>query len=78
MRVGIVGLGYVGLTLAIAAADNDIEVYGTEINPKIKQCLKRNRAHFYEPGLDELIEKHNEVNFFALKNFLQTKILMRL
>lgn len=27
MRIGIIGLGYVGLTLAIAAADCGIEVY---------------------------------------------------
>ena len=33
MRIGIVGLGYVGLTLGIVAADCGFEVFGTEINP---------------------------------------------
>lgn len=69
MRVGIVGLGYVGLTLAIAAANKGIEVYGIEINPKIKQCLKDNRAHFYEPGLDDLIKLHNGKNFHCIDSF---------
>jgi len=52
MRIGIVGLGYVGLTLAVAAADSGIEVFGTEINPEIKAALKNNRAHFHETGLN--------------------------
>ena len=42
MRIGIVGLGYVGLTLGIAAADCGIEVYGTEINPVKRSALKNN------------------------------------
>lgn len=55
MRIGIVGLGYVGLTLGVAAADSGIEVFGTEINPEIKAALKNNRAHFHETGLNELL-----------------------
>ena len=69
MRIGIVGLGYVGLTLAVAAADSGIEVFGTEINPEIKAALKNNRAHFYETGLNELIEVHNNKNFFCVDSF---------
>ena len=66
MRIGIVGLGYVGLTLAIAAATRGAEVFGTELNPKIKACLAQNRAHFFEPKLDELIAKHNHKNFYCV------------
>lgn len=44
MRIGIIGLGYVGLTLAVAAASKGIDVYGIEINQHIKDCLKENRA----------------------------------
>ncbi len=64
-NIGIVGLGYVGLTLAIAAADSGFEVWGVEINPKIKAALSQNKAHFHETGLDALIEKHNNKNFFC-------------
>ena len=69
MRVGIVGLGYVGLTLGIVAADCGIEIFGTEVNPEIKACLKNNRAHFHENGLNELIEKHNGKNFYCVDEF---------
>ena len=37
--IGIIGLGYVGLTLGIAAADCGVVTYGVEINPHIKECL---------------------------------------
>ena len=69
MKIGIVGLGYVGLTLAIAAAARGAEVIGTEINPKIKASLQENRACFFEPGLDELIAKHNHKNFHCVDKF---------
>ena len=69
MRLGIVGLGYVGLTLAIAAADSGFDVYGTEINPKILASLNNNHAHFHETGLDQLIIKHNGKNFHASDKF---------
>lgn len=66
LKIGIVGLGYVGLTLAIAAASRGAEVFGTELNPKIKAGLAKNRACFFEPGLDELIAKHNHKNFHCV------------
>lgn len=69
MRIGIVGLGYVGLTLAIAAAERGVEVFGTEINPKIKSALANNRAIFFEPKLDELIAAHNHKNFKCVEEF---------
>lgn len=69
MNIGIIGLGYVGLTLGIATADSGITTYGVEVNPHIKACLKENHAHFFEPGLDELIVKHNNRNFFCGDTF---------
>lgn len=69
MRIGIIGLGYVGLTLGIAAADCGIEVFGVEVNEHIKECLKENKAHFYEPGLDNLIKRYNNKRFFVVEEF---------
>lgn len=45
MNIGIIGLGYVGLTLAIAA-DNGINVYGMEVNPYIKHSTAAVQAHY--------------------------------
>lgn len=69
MRIGIIGLGYVGLTLAIAAAEHGSDVYGIEVNPEIKKCLAENRAHFFEPGLDALIKRHNGRSFHCTDAF---------
>jgi len=69
VTIGIIGLGYVGLTLAIAAADHGIMTYGVEVNPYIKECLAKNSAHFFEPGLDQLIEQHNNKTFFCVDEF---------
>lgn len=46
MTIGIIGLGYVGLTFAIAAADKGITVYGVEKEQRIKQSLADGHAHF--------------------------------
>lgn len=74
LRIGVVGLGYVGLTFSIAAADSGIDVYGVEINSYIKMCLNENRAHFFEPGLDDLIKKHNHLRFHCVEEFPQDKV----
>ena len=69
MTIGIIGLGYVGLTLAIAAATKGIKVYGVEIDQGIKECLKNNKAHFFEPGLDSLIKRNNNKTLFVVDAF---------
>lgn len=69
MRIGIIGLGYVGLTLAVAAAAKGIDVYGVETNRHIKDCLKENKAHFFEPGLDNLIKRNNNKTLHVVEEF---------
>lgn len=69
MNIGIIGLGYVGLTLAIATANNGINTYGIEVNESIISCLDKRKAHFFEPSLDELIDKTLDNTFFYAKEF---------
>ena len=69
MTIGIIGLGYVGLTLAMAACSSHISVYGLELNDHIKDCIKAGRAHFYEPGLDSLIARFNDKTFHVVESF---------
>lgn len=69
MRIGVIGLGYVGLTLAVAAATKGIDVFGVEINQHIKDCLKGGKAHFYEPGLDNLIKRNMNKTLHVVENF---------
>lgn len=53
--VCILGLGYVGLTLAATMADAGFKVLGVEIRDSVLRSLKSGNAHFYEPGLNALI-----------------------
>lgn len=69
MIIGIIGLGYVGLTLGLVAASKGITVYGTEIDESIKALLKKNQSHFYEKGINELLEKYNNKTFHVVESF---------
>jgi len=60
MKVGIVGLGYVGLVTAVALASVGNEVIGVDIDNKKIEALKQGNLPIYEPGLDELFKKYNK------------------
>ena len=53
--VGIVGLGYVGLTLATALADVGFKVIGVEKRPDVVELTNCGKPHFSEKGLEELL-----------------------
>lgn len=49
-NVCIVGIGYVGLTLAMVMAEAGFNVWGVEKNPKILKLIRRGTPHFIEKG----------------------------
>lgn len=51
-HVCILGLGYVGLTLAVALVNAGFRVSGTERNKAVAAIIRSGRAHFSEEGLD--------------------------
>jgi UDP-N-acetyl-D-mannosaminuronic acid dehydrogenase len=53
-RIGIIGMGYVGLTLTAAMARAGYEVHGVEIQPAILDSLSRGQPHIFEPGVAEV------------------------
>src|SRR2546422_238367 len=57
-KVAVIGAGYVGLTTAACLADLGNDVIVVDVNrEKIAQLLK-NRVPFYEPGLNELVDRN--------------------
>jgi len=50
-RVCIIGLGYVGLTLAVAMAEAGFSVRGVERNSEVVSAVRAGRPHFVELGL---------------------------
>jgi UDPglucose 6-dehydrogenase len=57
-RVGIVGVGYVGLVTGTCLAEVGHEVYGVDSNADKIAMLHRGEVPIYEPGLGELIAKN--------------------
>jgi len=66
-KVCIVGLGYVGLTLAMHAARKGYEVHGIEILDATYDVIASGETYFHEPGLDELLKLTINKNFFVHK-----------
>jgi UDPglucose 6-dehydrogenase len=57
MKVGVIGLGFVGLSLAVFLASKKQQTVGIDIDSlKIEKILK-NQLPFYEPGLKKILDK---------------------
>lgn len=52
-NVCIVGMGYVGLTLAVGMAASGYTVLGIENNPDTLRSLQAGKPHFFEDGISE-------------------------
>lgn len=53
----IMGLGYVGLTLAVVMADVGFDVVGVEIRDDVLKSLENGVPHFHEPGLASRLKR---------------------
>lgn len=56
-HVCILGLGFVGLTLATVMADVGFQVTGVEIRDELIDLIASGNAHFFEPGLSLRLKK---------------------
>lgn len=55
--VVVVGLGYVGLTLAAHLANIGFKVHGIEIRNSVLESLKEKKSFFWEPNLNEVLSR---------------------
>ena len=55
--VCVMGLGYVGLTLATVMVEVGFEVWGIEIREELVRLMKEGKAHFSEPGITERLSR---------------------
>lgn len=55
--VAVVGLGYVGITVAASFADAGVRVLGIEKRRDVVEILRSGRCHIFEPGVDEVLAR---------------------
>lgn len=59
MRISIIGCGYVGAVTGACFAALGHEIVFADIDPAKVAAINAGRAPIYEPGLDELLQKHS-------------------
>ncbi len=64
-HVAVIGLGRVGLPLALAFADAGLEVIGIDNDPERLGALREGRMPFEEPGAQEVLDRVNGRLTFA-------------
>ncbi len=67
-RIGVIGLGFVGLTLALTLADLGFEVVGYDKNAELRSLIKRKKPPFFEVGLEGLLHDHLGKRFRLAEN----------
>lgn len=57
LTIGVVGLGYVGLTLTAALAESGHTVYGVDVSPAVLDGVRSGHLHLQEPGLLDTLQR---------------------
>ena len=58
LNICILGLGFVGVTLAAVMADVGFKVIGIEMRDEVIKKLSSGHSYFFEPGLSTRVKKH--------------------
>jgi UDPglucose 6-dehydrogenase len=57
MRVGVLGIGHMGLVTSATLAHLGHDIIGADTDPRKSEALSSGRAPFFEPGLQELLDE---------------------
>lgn len=63
-HIVVLGLGYVGLTLALVLADEGFRVTGVDIDEARIKSLKEGESYVHEVGLPEMLREQLNKNFY--------------
>lgn len=74
MKILIIGTGYVGTTTGLIFCELGHKVTGLDLDEQKIQALQTGKLHFYEPGLEDLLKKHIEVQNIIFTKDTQTAI----
>ncbi len=68
-RVGVVGLGYVGLPIALLFSENGFPVLGFDVDPKKIECLNRGASYIKHIGVERIARAFLERGAKATNEF---------
>jgi UDPglucose 6-dehydrogenase len=77
MKVTVIGTGYVGLVTGAGLADAGIEVTCVDLDAARIAALEAGQVPFYEPGLDELVERTFKSHRLTFTTSLNTAVAGR-
>jgi len=64
MRIGVIGMGYVGIVTAVVLADQGHEVIGVDKDKWKIELLSKGISPIYEPGLEDFLKRNiNRLKF---------------
>ncbi|MDD5795103.1 MAG: nucleotide sugar dehydrogenase [Clostridiales bacterium] len=66
--ITVFGLGFVGLTTALGFAHLGYKVYGIDVDENRKEILKSGKIPFYEPYMEDELNKSLNKNFLVTDN----------
>ena len=72
-KVLVLGLGYVGLTLAMVMSESGYTVKGFDLNKNLIKKLKSKIPPFYEKGMQDYLDLHVGHNFKPVDNIKNEK-----
>lgn len=65
-HIVVVGLGYVGLTLALALVDEGFYLSGYDVDQEKIRLLQKGQSYIHEIGLPTLLKEHVDKNFIPV------------
>ncbi len=68
MKIGVIGLGYVGLTTALALAAKNNEIIGHDVDERKVVALENGRVPLYEKGAAAILEQVLGTSFHVTRN----------
>lgn len=66
----VVGLGYVGLTLAVSLAETGRKVYGIDSDELKISDLAKGKSHILEPGIEKILNSRINKNLIVSQHFI--------
>ena len=74
-KIGIIGLGKLGLPMMAAFISKDFDTFGFDVNKKLIDLLRLGKSPYKEPGIQEIIDsdsKWNQRFFYDTESIVKT------